>query len=164
MGLFQKLKHLDQKADAILSHQESIATPNAANLRVTSPAPGAEWTPGEYVEVTWELQGDVANPLDIALVVPTGETYGELAYLLVAEEVDPSKGSVTFLVPDVRARLALRGRLRQRRPADRLQPGDHHHRAGLRPTGLRPGGLRPGAMTGSGLQPGSKPATGSPAA
>ena len=101
MGLFQKLKHLDQKADAILSHQETIATPNAANLRITSPAPGQEWTPGEYVEVTWELQGEVTNPLDIALVVPTGETYGELAYLLVAEEVDPSKGSATFLVPDV---------------------------------------------------------------
>lgn len=102
MGLFQKLKHLDQKADAILSHQESIATPNAANLRITSPSPGDEWTPGEYVEVTWELLGDVANPLDIALVVPTGETYGELAYLLVAEEIDPRKGSATFLVPDVR--------------------------------------------------------------
>lgn len=101
MGLFQKLKDLDAKADAILSHQESIATPNAANLRVTSPARGDEWAPGEYVEVTWELAGDVAAPLDIALVVPTGETYGELAYLLVAEEVDPHKGSATFLVPDV---------------------------------------------------------------
>jgi hypothetical protein len=101
MGLFQKLKDLDQRADAILSHQESIATPNAANLRVTSPAKGEEWTPGEYVEVTWQLQGPVTGQLDIALVVPTGETYGELAYLLVAEDVDPAKGSATFVVPDV---------------------------------------------------------------
>jgi hypothetical protein len=87
--------------DSILSHQASMATPNAANLKITSPSAPAEWTPGEYVDVTWRLDGEVTNPLDIALVVPTGGPRGELSYIVIASGIDPRRGKWTIEVPDV---------------------------------------------------------------
>ena len=101
MSLLRKLHDADAKVDEVLMHSTAPAYPNADRVEITHPADGAVWTPGEEVDISWTLKGEVTAPLSIALVRPTGEAFGELAYMTLAADVDPRKGGATIEVPDV---------------------------------------------------------------
>jgi hypothetical protein len=105
MSLGKKLRRMDAKVDEVLMHPDSPAYPNADRLEITYPGSDAVWTPAEEIDVTWDLVGDVREPLDIALVRQTedqsGENFGQLAFVVLAEGVDPAKKKVTIEVPDV---------------------------------------------------------------
>jgi hypothetical protein len=105
MSLSKKLGRLDAKVDEVLMHPDSPAYPNADRLEITYPGEDAVWTPAEEVDVTWDLLGDVRQPLDISLVHQTGDqsgpNFGQLAFFTLAEGVDPAKKKVTIEVPDV---------------------------------------------------------------
>jgi hypothetical protein len=103
MSLLKKLQDADQKMDAVLMHPTASAYPNADRLEITYPGADAEWTPAESIDVTWKLKGEVSAPLSIALVRATGESYGELAYVVLASDVDPKVGRATVEIPDVPA-------------------------------------------------------------
>lgn len=105
MGLGKRLGKLDAKVDEVLMHSDSPAFPNADRLEITCPGDGAVWSPGEEVDVTWNLRGDVRQPLDVALVRQTadqsGPSFGQLDFFVMASGVDPAKKRVTIEVPDV---------------------------------------------------------------
>ena len=107
MGLGKKLKRLDEKADEVLMHSTYEAYPNADRLKITYPGEGAVWTPAEQVDVTWELRGDVREPLEVSLVRQTAdqtrENFGQLAYIVLVSGIAPGDQKVTIEVPDVPA-------------------------------------------------------------
>lgn len=100
-----KLRKLDAEIDEVLMHPTSPAFPNADRLEITYPGNDAVWAPGEEVDVTWNLRGDVEQPLDVSLVRQTGDqsgpNFGELAFFLLVSGIDPAKKKVTIKVPDV---------------------------------------------------------------
>jgi hypothetical protein len=87
------------------AHSTSPALPNADRLEITYPGDDAVWSPAEEIDVTWDLRGDVRQPLDVALVRQTGDqsgpNFGRLAFFTLARGVDPAKKKVTIEVPDV---------------------------------------------------------------
>jgi hypothetical protein len=105
MSLSKKLGRLDAKVDEVLMHPDSPAYPNADRLEITYPGSDAVWTPAEEIDVTWNLLGDVREPLDVSLVRQAGDqsgaNFGQLAYLTLATGIDPAKKKVTIEVPDV---------------------------------------------------------------
>lgn len=101
MSLLRRLQEADHKVDEVLMHPTAPAYPNADRLEITCPGDGAVWTPGEEIDVSWTIKGEVSAPLSIALVRATGETFGELAYVILAGDVDPEKGHATVEVPGV---------------------------------------------------------------
>src|SRR5437764_763881 len=98
MSLLRRLQEADHKVDEVLMHPTAPAYPNADRLEITCPGDGAVWTPGEEMDVSWTIKGAVSAPLSIALVRATGETFGELAYVILAGDVDPEKGHATIEV------------------------------------------------------------------
>ena len=105
MSLGKKLGKLDAKVDEVLMHPTSPAFPNADRLEITYPGDDAVWVPAEEVDVTWNLRGDVRQPLEVSLVRQTGDqsgpNFGQLAFFMLASGVDPAKKKVTIEVPDV---------------------------------------------------------------
>ena len=105
MGLGKKLRQLDAKVDEVLMHSTAEAYPNADRLKITYPGEGTVWTPAEEIDVTWELRGDVREPLEVSLVRQTEdqsrENFGQLAYVVLASGIAPADGKVTIEVPDV---------------------------------------------------------------
>lgn len=105
MSVSKKLGKLDAKVDEVLMHPTSPAFPNADRLEITYPGDDAVWSPAEEIDVTWNLRGDVSEPLDVSLVRQTGDqtgpNFGQLAFVVLASGVDPAKKKVTIEVPDV---------------------------------------------------------------
>ena len=105
MTVGKKLRKLDAEIDEVLMHPDSPAFPNADRLEITYPGNDAVWAPAEEVDVTWNLRGDVQEPLDVSLVRQTedqtGPNFGQLAFFLLASGIDPAKKKVTIEVPDV---------------------------------------------------------------
>jgi hypothetical protein len=105
MSLRKRLERLDAKVDEVLMHSTSPAYPNADRLAITYPGEDAVWAPAEEIDVTWDLVGEVREPLDVSLVRQAGDqsgaNFGQLAFFLLAEGVDPAKKKVTIEVPDV---------------------------------------------------------------
>jgi hypothetical protein len=101
MSLLKKLQEADHKMDAVLMHPTAPAYPNADRLEITYPGDDAVWIPGEFIDVSWDLKGDVSSPLNVALVRATGEAFGELSYFTLVEGVEPEKGRATVEIPDV---------------------------------------------------------------
>ena len=105
MSLGKKLGKMDAAVDEVLMRPDSPAFPNADRLEITYPGDDAVWVPAEEIDVTWDLRGDVREPLDVALVRQTGDrsgpNFGQLAFFTLASGVDPAKKKVTIEVPDV---------------------------------------------------------------
>ncbi|GAA2041997.1 hypothetical protein GCM10009839_50730 [Catenulispora yoronensis] len=105
MSLGKKLERLDAKMDAVLMHPTAPAYPNADRLEITYPGDDAVWSPAEEIDVTWDLLGEVSQPLEVSLVRQTGDqsgaNFGQLAFFLLASGIDPGKKRVTIAVPDV---------------------------------------------------------------
>lgn len=105
MSVSKKLGKLDAKVDEVLMHSTSPAFPNADRLEITYPGDDAVWSPAEEIDVTWNLRGDVRQPLDVSLVRQAGDqsgpNFGQLEFFVLASGVDPAKKKVTIEVPDV---------------------------------------------------------------